>query len=196
MRRLQRSISALSMILTLAILGPSVAAAAQPGPDYSQLVVRLNPKRDPGKPAYTVADCFPVEHCLSYLTQKLLQAGGNAGLIAGAKDERLPEVSGEENVYRFAAAEGESFCKALLLKVSVAPSSGAFTPALKFSASRKAVFATVRLPAGEGAPPRAWFDGILILLSVKDAAFAESSCSLTDAAQETACKGNCKTVDF
>ena len=196
MRRLLRSTSAAAIILSLAILGPSVAAAGQPATDYAQLVVRFNPKRDPSKPSYTVADCFGIDHCLTILTEKLLQAGGNAGLIAGAKEERQPDVSGEESVYRFHAPEGESFCKAYLLKLSAAPSSGVFTPALKFSASRKAVLATVRLPAGEGAPPRAWFDGILILLSVRDAAFAESSCSLGHAAQETACKGNCQNIDF
>ncbi|MDP1700501.1 MAG: hypothetical protein Q8L53_05995 [Aestuariivirga sp.] len=196
MRRLLGSTSAVSIILSLAILGPPVAAAGQPATDYSQLVVRFNPKRDPGKPAYTVADCFGIDHCLTILTEKLLQAGGNAGLIAGAKEERQPDVSGEESIYRFNAPEGESFCKAFLLKLSAAPSSGAFTPALKFSASRKAVLAAVRLPASEGAPPRAWFDGILILFSVRDAAFAESSCSLTETAHETACKGNCQSIGF
>lgn len=196
MRRLLESISALPIVLSLAFSGSPVAAAGQPATDYSQLVVRFNPKRDPGKPAYTVADCFAIEHCLTILTEKLLQAGGSAGLIAGAKEERPPDVSGEDSVYRFTAREGESFCTAYLLKLSAAPSSGAFTPGLKFSASRKAVLARVRLPAAAGAPPRAWFDGILILLSVRDAAFTESSCTLTDEAQETACKGNCQSISF
>ena len=57
--------------------------------------------------------------------------------------------------------------------------------------------ATVRLLGGEGAPPYAWFDGILIFLSVKDVAFAESSCSLKELAQEVACKGKCDyTIKF
>ena len=196
MRRLRKSVSTLSMILSLVILGPSVAAIGQPVTDYTQLVVRLNPKRDPGRPAYTVADCFVFEPCLTHLTQKLAQAGGNPGLIGGAKNERLPDVSGEENVYRFDAPAGESFCKALLLEFSLVPSFGQAAPELKFSASKKAVFATVRLPAGEAAPPRAWFDGILILLSVKDAGFAESSCSLKEQAQESACKGKCGNISF
>ena len=143
------------------------------------------------------AIALPLNLCLAALTQKMLQAGGNPGLIASAKEERLPDVSGEENVYHFDAPVGESFCKVLLLKKSMAPSTGKFTPALKFSASKKAVVATVRLPAGEGAPLRAWFDGILILLSVKDVKFAESSCSLKEIAQETVCKGNCEsTISF
>ena len=171
-------------------------AMAQPIPDATQLVVRLNPKRDPEKPVYTVADCFVSEACLPDLTQKLLQVGGNPGLIAGAKEQRLPDVSGEDSVYRFQAPAGESFCKVFLKKLSIAPNSGAFTPALKFSASRKAVIATVRLPAGEGAPPRAWFDGILILLSVKDVRSTASLCSLKEIAQETACKGNCQNIQF
>jgi hypothetical protein len=191
-----RPTSAAAIILSLAILAPTVAAAGQVATDYGQLVVRFNPKRDPGKPAYTVADCFAIDDCLTTLTQKLLQAGGNAGLIKGAREERPPDVSGEESIYRFTAAEGESFCTAFLLKLSAAPSSGAFTPGLKFSASRKAVVATVRLPASEGAPPRAWFDGILILLSVRDAAFAGSSCSLGHAAREMACRGNCQNTGF
>ena len=110
---------------------------------------------------------------------------------------RQPDVSGDQSVYRFEAPAGESFCKAVLLRVSVAPNFGAFAPELKFSASKKAILATVRLPAGDGAPPYAWFDGILILLSVKDVAFAESSCSLKEVAQEVACKGKCeKTIKF
>jgi hypothetical protein len=196
MCRRQKRISALAVILALAILGLPGGVTAQPVTDYSQLVVRLNPKRDPGKPAYTVADCFNVEYCLSILTQKLLQAGGNAGLIAGAKDELQPAMSGEEIIYRFTAPEGESFCRGFLLKLSVAPSWGEFTPALNFSARKKAVIVTLRLQAGDGAPPRAWFDGILVILSVKDAAFAKSACSLTDAAQEKACKGNCGNINF
>jgi hypothetical protein len=172
------------------------AARADPIPDATQLIVRLNPKRDPGRPAYTLNDCFVLDSCLSALTQKLLQAGGNPGLIAGAKTERLPDVSGEESVYRFDAPAGVSFCKVLLLKMSMAPSFGKSAPELKLFASKKAVLATVRLPAGEGASPRAWFDGILILLSVKNAALAESFCSLTDAAQETVCKRNCKNMEF
>ena len=185
----------LAAILISAGLGLQ-AAEAQPIPEATQVIVRLNPKRDPGKPAYTVADCFAVDHCLSFLTQKLLQAGGNAGLIAGARQEMPPEVSGDRSVYRFAAPEGESFCKALLLKVSMAPSFGEFIPEVTFSASRKSAVATVRLPAGENAPARTWFDGILILLSVKDPAFAGSSCSLRTEAQKTACKRDCESIAF
>ncbi len=192
---MNRSAAKLSVILILAGLGLQ-AAQAQPIPDVTQLVVRLNPKRDSGKPAYTVADCFALEYCLSFLTQKLLQAGGNPGLLASTKQETQPDVSGDQSVYRFEAPEGESFCKAVLLKVSVAPSFGESAPELRFSASKKSVLATVRLPAGEGAPARAWFDGILILLSVKNSAFAESSCNLKDVAQEAACKRNCVTINF
>jgi hypothetical protein len=190
-----RCAARLSAVLLTIGLGAQ-AAQAEPIPDATQLIVRLNPKRDPSRPVYTLNDCFVLESCLSALTQKLLQAGGNPGLIAGIKTERLPEVSGEESVYRFEAPAGESFCKALLLKMSMAPSFEKSAPELKFSASKKVVLATVRLPSGEGAPPRAWFDGILIMLSVKDAAFAESSCSLMEVAQETACKGNCQNIEF
>ena len=196
MKRLLKSISAVSVILSLAILGPSVVAIGQPVTDYTQLIVRLNPKRDPGKPVYTISDCIAFEPCLSHLTQKVAQVGGNPGLIAGAKEERLPDVSGEESVYRFDAPAGESFCKALLMASSLVPSFGQSAPELKYSASKKAVIVTVRLSAGEAAPPRTWFDGILILLSVKDVAFAESSCSLKEQVQETACKGRCGNISF
>ncbi len=78
----------------------------------------------------------------------------------------------------------------------MAPNFGAFAPELKFSASKKVILATVRLPTGDGAPKWAWFDGFLVLLSVKDVAFAESSCSLTEAPQEVACKGKCEMIKF
>jgi hypothetical protein len=57
-------------------------------------------------------------------------------------------------------------------------------------------FGVVGPPGFKSAPPRTWFDGILILLSVKDVAFAESSCSLKEQAQETACKGKCGKISF
>jgi hypothetical protein len=196
MRRLLRATSVVSTILSLAILGPSVAAIGQPVTDYTQLVVRLNPKRDPGRPVYALSDCIVFEPCLSELTLKLVQMGGNPALIVGAKKERLPEVSGEESVYRFDAPAGESFCRALLMASSLVPSFGKSAQELKFSASKKAVLVTVRLPAGEAVPPRTWFDGILILLSVKDVGFADSSCSLKEQAQETACKGRCGKIRF
>jgi hypothetical protein len=186
-----------AMVLFMAILGLPATAIGQSITNSTQQVVRLNPKRDPGNPAYTIADCVVSEHCLSWLTQAVLQAGGNPGLLAGAKQEPQPDVSGEQSIYRFEAPAGESFCKTVLLRVSVAPNFGAFAPELKFSASKKAILATVRLPAGDGAPTWAWFDGMLILLSVKDVAFAENSCSLKEVAQEVACKGKCeKTTKF
>ena len=190
-----RCVPRLSAVILAFSLGAQ-EALAEPIHDATQLVVRLNPKRDPGKPAYTVSDCFVLESCLTDLTQKLAQIGGNPGLLAGAKNERPPDVSGEESVYRFYAPAGESFCKSFLMANNLAPSFGQSAPELKFSASKKAVLVTVRLPAGEAAPPRAWFDGILILLSVKDVAFAENSCSLKEQAQETACKGQCWNMSF
>jgi len=194
---MKQSAALLAMTLFLAILALPATAIGQSMTDSTQQVVRLNPKRDPGNSAYTVADCFASEHCLWWLTQTLVQTGGNPGLLAGATQEPQPDVSGDQSVYRFEAPAGESFCKAVLLKVSVAPSFGAFAPELKFSASKKAILAKVRLPAGEGAPKWAWFGGILILLSVKDAAFAESSCSLKEVTQEAACKGKCEnTIKF
>ena len=48
-------------------------------------------------------------------------------------------VAAHQSVYRFEAPAGESFCKAVLLRVSVAPNFGAFAPELKFSASKKAM---------------------------------------------------------
>ena len=153
--------------------------------------MRLNPKRDPGKPAYTVADCFVSENCLGGLRKPCCRLAATRS-SSGREQEPQPDVSGDQSVYRFEAPAGESFCKAVLLRVSVAPNFGAFAPELKFSASKKAILATVRLPAGDGAPKYAWFDGFLILLSVKDVAFAESSCSLKEVAQEVACKGKCE----
>lgn len=193
---MKQSMALPAMLLFMAILGLPATAIGQSVTESTQQVVRLNPKRDPDKPAYTVADCFVSEHCLSWLTQTLVQIGGNPGLLAGATQEPRPDVSGDQSVYRFEAPAGESFCKVVLLKVSVAPSFGAFAPELKFSASKKAILARVRLPAGDGAPKWAWFDGILILLSVKDMAFADSSCSLNEVAQQAACKGKCETIKF
>ena len=192
---MNRSAAKLGIIILLAGLGLQ-AAQAQPIPDATQLVVRLNPKRDPGKLPYTVADCVVVEPCMAHLTQKLLQAGGNPALLAEAKQVPTPDVSGDQSVYQFKALQGESFCKALLLKFSMAPNFGESAPEVTFSASKKSVVATVRLPEGENKPVRTWFDGVLVLLSVKDVAFAESSCSLKNEAQETACKKNCEHIEF
>ena len=185
-----------AIVLALAALGLPAATPAETMTGANQEVVRLNPKRDPGKPHYTVANCLANEDCQSQLTQTLLQAGGNPALLAGAKNEARPRVSGDESIYRFAARDGESFCRAVLLKLSVAPNFGVSATELKFSASTSMVRATIRLPGGEDAPPRAWFDGMLLLFSVKGAAFSESACTLTDMAQEAACKGKCETIKF
>lgn len=185
-----------AIVFFLAILGLPATAIGQSNANYTQQVVRLNPKRDPGKPAYTVADCFVNENCLPWLTQTVLQVGGNPALLRDATHEPQPDVSGDQSVYRFEASAGESFCKLVLHRPSVAPTFGAFAPELKFSASKKVIFATVRLPTGDGAPKRAWFDGFLVLLSVKDVAFSESSCSLKGVAQEVACKGKCEMIKF
>jgi hypothetical protein len=185
------------MVLFLGVFGLSATATAQEIANYTQQVVRLNPKRDPGnKPAYTVADCFVSENCLPWLSRTILQVGGNPALLANATQEQKPYVSGDQSVYRFEPPAGESFCRLVLHRPSLAPNFGAFAPELKFSASNKVVLATVRLPSGDGAPKRAWFDGFLVLLSVKDAAFAESSCSLKEVAQEVACKGKCEEIKF
>ena len=136
---LKHSAKFAAFVLSLAAIGWSEATVAEQILGATQQVMRLNPKRDPGKPAYTVADCFHSEHCLSSLTQTVVQAGGNAGLLAGIIQEPEPRVTGDESVYRFEAPEGESFCKAVLLKLSVAPNFGASAPELKFSASRRAI---------------------------------------------------------
>ncbi len=185
-----------AIVFFLAILGLPATAIGQSNANYTQQVVRLNPKRDPGKPAYTVADCFVNENCLPWLTQTVLQVGGNPALLRDATQEPQPDVSGDQSVYRFEASAGESFCKLVLHRPSVAPTFGAFAPELKFSASKKVILATVRLPKGDGAPKRAWFDGFLVLLSVKDVAFSESSCNLKGVAQEVACKGKCEMIKF
>ena len=185
-----------AIVFFLAILGLPATAIGQSNANYTQQVVRLNPKRDPGKPAYTVADCSVNENCLPWLTQTVLQVGGNPALLRDATQEPQPDVSGDQSVYRFEASAGESFCKLVLHRPSVAPTFGAFAPELKFSASKKVILATVRLPTGDGAPKRAWFDGFLVLLSVKDVAFSESSCSLKGVAQEVACKGKCEMIKF
>ena len=71
------------MVLFMAILGLPATAIGQSITNSTQQVVRLNPKRDPGNPAYTIADCFVSEHCLWWLTQTLLQVGGNPGTTKG-----------------------------------------------------------------------------------------------------------------
>ncbi|HUQ37810.1 MAG TPA: hypothetical protein VM144_15675, partial [Aestuariivirga sp.] len=98
-----------AMALFWAILALPGTAIGQSITNSTQQVVRLNPKRDPGNPAYTVADCFAIEHCLWWLTQTVQQAGGNPGLLAGATQEPQPDVSGDQSVYRFEAPAGESF---------------------------------------------------------------------------------------
>jgi len=47
-----------AIILFMAILGLPATAIGQSIANSTQQVVRLNPKRDPGNPAYTIADCL------------------------------------------------------------------------------------------------------------------------------------------
>ena len=106
---LKQSTALRAIPLFLAILGLPATSIGQSITNFTQQVVRLNPKRDPGKPAYTVADCFVREQCLSWLTQTVLQVGGNPALLARARQEPQPNVSGDQSVYRFEAPAGESF---------------------------------------------------------------------------------------
>ena len=182
------------LVVLLALAAGAGALPAQTIEGASQSVLRLNPSLNTGKPAYTIADCIGWESCLAPLVQEVGQAGGRVGQLAKTLGKASPDVAGEYYTYRYAPASGESFCRAVLLKFSVAPSFGDGAPEVVFSASRTEASVAVRLPRPGAASARVWFDGILILLAVADPDRAE--CTLRKA-MRAECKGaRCETIRF
>lgn len=184
------------IVVLLAVLGSAAQLPAETIAGAKQQVLRLNPALNTGKPAYTVADCFRSEHCLTPLVQEVGQAGGHIGILAKTLGKASPYVAGENHSYSLAPAAGESFCKAVLLKLSVAPTFGEGAPEVAFSASRSSAKVVVRLPTPEQASAQVvWFDGVLILLSVADP--DRSTCTLENEMRKGECKGGkCETIRF
>ena len=103
-----------------------------------QQVHRLNIELNASRPAYTAEDCFESEDCLQVLVQEVGRAGGNIGKLAHALGTASPELVGENYSYSFAPPPGRSFCKAVFVKLSIAPTFGKGAPELVLSASRSA----------------------------------------------------------
>jgi hypothetical protein len=160
-----------------------------------QQVQRLNVELNASRPAYTAVDCFESEHCLQVLVQEVGRAGGNIGKLAHALGSAAPELIGEDYSYSFAPPPGQSFCKAVIVRLSIAPTFGKGAPELIFYASRSAARAVVRLPKPEKPSARVWFDGVLILFSVTDP--DQGDCTIISEMRETGCKGGqCLTIRF
>jgi hypothetical protein len=182
-------------IHAVAFLVGAVPLHAEMIADVNQQVVRLNSELNANRPAATAADCFNSEHCLPMLVQEVGRAGGDIGRLARTLSRASPDVIGENYSYSFAPAAGESFCKAVLIKLSIAPTFDKGAPELLFSTSRSAAKAVVRLPKPENPSARVWFDGVLILLSVADP--DRSGCTLTTEIRDAECKGGkCETFRF
>ena len=185
---------AIRIVVLLAILSSATPLSAETIAGAKQQVLRLNPTLNTGKPGYTVADCLRSEHCLTPLVQEVGQAGGHIGVLAKTLGKASPDIAGENHSYSFTPAVGESFCKAVLLKLSVVPTFGESAPEVVFSASRSSANVVVRLPKPE-ASAQIWFDGVLILLSVADP--DQSTCTLENEMRKAECKGlNCETIRF
>jgi hypothetical protein len=186
---------AIRIVVLLVVLSSTAQLSAETIAGAKQQVLRLNPALNTGKPAYTVADCLRSEHCLTPLVQEVGQAGGHIGILAKTPGKASPDITGENHSYSFAPLAGESFCKAVLLKLSVVPTFWEGAPEIAFSASRSSAKVVVRLPKPEQASAQVWFDGILILISVTDP--DRSTCTLESEMREAECKGlNCETIRF
>jgi hypothetical protein len=186
---------AIRIVVLLAVLSSAAQLPAETIAGARQQVLRLNPALNTGKPAYTVADCFRSEHCLTPLVQEVGQAGGHIGPLAKTLGKASPDLAGENYSYSLAPAAGEGFCKAVLLKLSVVPTFGEGAPEVAFSASRSSAKVVVRLPKPEQDSVQVWFDGVLILLSVADP--ERSTCTLENEMRKAECKGlKCETIRF
>jgi hypothetical protein len=183
------------VVLLLAIPSSPPPLPAEPMAGATQELLRLNPTLNTGKPAYTATDCFESEPCLPHLVQEVSAAGGHIGTLAKSLGHASPDLSGENYSYSFEPAAGKSFCKAVLLKLSIAPSFGAGSPEFVLSVSRHSAKAVVRLPKPERSSAKVWFDGILILVSVTDP--DRVRCTLGNEMRKTECKGGkCETIRF
>jgi hypothetical protein len=171
-------------LLFVAATAPSARAA-----ELSQQVVRIHVQRGETRPASTLEDCIAEEFCIAELTFAIKRAGGNPGLLR--EPQRQPRVTETDQGWRydFAPPEGERFCRAELVNVSVAPGFGAGATAMRFEASTSAASVNVTMT---GNAPRAWFEGVVILLSSRDG----EGCTLTGTMQSYECKGRCTAARF
>jgi hypothetical protein len=166
----------------------SISTCAAAG-DLSQQVFRINPVAGEAHPSETLADCLAGEFCQTQLLFALGRIGGNPGLLTESRGAPAMIRDGDTTRYEFAPPHGQRFCRAELVKLSVAPSFGKNAPSMRFEASRGAAAVTVRVPQQA---PRAWFDGIVILIASSSA----GGCTLTGEMQVYACDGRCETVRF
>jgi hypothetical protein len=184
----------LRIVVLFAVLTSAAQLPAETIAGATQQVLRINPAINTGKPPYTVADCFRSEHCLAPLVQEVGQAGGHIGVLAKTLGQASPDHVGDNYSYNLSPTAGASFCKAVLLKLSVAPSFGTGAPEVAFLASRSFAKVVVRLPKPEHTSTQVWFDGVLILL-VADP--DRSNCTLDNETRKAQCKGlKCETIRF
>jgi hypothetical protein len=184
-----------NMACLLAIAVGVMPLRAETNAGLNQQVHRLNVELNASKPAYTAVDCFESEHCLQVLVQEVGREGGNIGKIAHALGTASPERAGEDYRYNFAPAPGQSFCKAVFVRLSIVPTFGSGAPELVLSASRSAAQAVVRVPKPANPSARVWFDGVLILFSVADP--DRAGCAIMSEKRETRCKGGeCLALRF
>ena len=115
---------AVRIVVLFAVLTSAPQLPAETLTGATQQVLRINPAINTGKPAYTVADCLKSEHCLAPLVQEVGQVGGHIGVLAKTLGQASPDHAGDNYSYSLSPAAGESFCKAVLLKLSVAPTFG------------------------------------------------------------------------
>jgi len=187
--------AAVRIVVLLGVLSSAPQLPAETIAGATQQVLRINPTINTGKPQYTVADCLRSEHCLAPLVQEVGQAGGHIGVLAKTLGPASPDHVGDNYSYSLSPAAGESFCKAVLLKLSVVPTFGKGAPEVGFLVSRSFAKVIVRLPEPEHTSAQVWFDGVLILLSVADP--DRSTCTLGNEIRQAQCKGlKCETIRF
>ncbi len=166
----------------------------------SQRIVRINPQRNDGKPAYTAQECIESDDCRALLTEKIRQAGGDDKDLQASLGLASPISEGEITRFRFVPDGGKTFCKAVLMKISVAPNFGGAAPEVSVSATTQEVLVHVRIPSGEGTPKYAWYDGVVVLLSApaeaNTSAAPAGGCTLGAAPKTASCKGKCETYQF
>jgi hypothetical protein len=165
------------------------ASACAADSEFSQQVFRINPVAGEARPSETLENCLEGEFCQTQLLFALGRIDGDPGRLAD--DRTVPAMirDGETTRYRFAPPKGQRFCRAELVKLSVAPSFGANAASMRFEVDHGFASVTVRLPK---TATRAWFDGILILI----ASASDEGCTLTGQTKVYACKGRCETVRF
>ncbi|MFN0190600.1 MAG: hypothetical protein ACKVP5_01305 [Aestuariivirga sp.] len=157
--------------------------------EFSQQVVRINPVAGDASPSATLKDCIADDYCQAQVLFALTRIGGDPALLNEPPTEWYLTTQGETTHFGFVPPKDQFFCRAELVKLSVAPTLGESATELRFYVSANAASITVRFPKN---PPRAWFDGLLVLL----ASPRGEGCTLTNQVESYTCKGRCKTVRF